>query len=72
MEYLSGELLLDDLSQGDGDAHMPGVFPEDINPAPTKQTKSLFESFISRYHPRRRLGRSFFNDHVLVSCLTAT
>jgi hypothetical protein len=71
MEFLSGELLLDDLSQGHGESHMPLILLEDIDPAPPNQTTSLFEKLLSRYHPSRRLGRSFFNDHVLVSILSS-
>jgi hypothetical protein len=67
MEYLSGELLLDDLSQGDCDSHISDVLL--INEAPPKQNSSLFDKLVSRYHPSRRLARSFFNDHVLVSML---
>ncbi len=70
MEYLSGELLFADLSQDGGDAHMTDLMPEDINPAPSKQITSFYEKLVSRYHPSRRLGRSFFNDHVLVSFQT--
>jgi hypothetical protein len=68
MEYLSGDLLLDDLSQSDDDnAQTLSLLREDTDRNLKKQTPSFFKSLIARYHPSRRLGQSFFSDHVLVS-----
>jgi len=66
MEYLSGDLLLDDLSQNDDDdAHTLSLLPENLDQDLEKQTPSLFKRIVSRYHPSRRLGQLFFSDHVL-------
>jgi hypothetical protein len=69
MEYLSGEILIDEISPSDNDQQLMSSLAEDdldvkLN-LDAKQT--LLEKIISRYHPSRRLGKSFFNDHVLVS-----